>query len=88
MPRPIGRRRVLGRDLKVGDTIEVWWSPRRDTILSLRPYTGRLTCFKAGAKLAEFALNQTGMTIENDHYSISTSSPEDDLSRTKRLKGR
>lgn len=30
-----------GADLKVFDTIEVWWSPNRDTITELRPYNGR-----------------------------------------------
>lgn len=57
---------VEGKDLKVGDTIEVWWTPNRDTITALRPYTGPLECL-AGAQLADFALNRTGMTIEATH---------------------
>ncbi len=57
---------VEGKDLRVGDTIEVWWSPKRDTITALRPYTGPLECL-AGAQLAEFALYRAGMTIEANH---------------------
>lgn len=37
----------------------------RDTVLSLRPYDGPL--FPAGAQIATFARNTTGMTIENGH---------------------
>lgn len=54
---------VSGADLRVGDTIEVWWAGNRDTITALRPYTGPLACLQ-GARLAEFALLKTGMTIE------------------------
>lgn len=54
---------VCGADLRVGDTIEVWWAGNRDTITALRPYTGPLACLK-GARLADFALLKTGMTIE------------------------
>lgn len=54
---------VDGANLRVGDTIEVWWAGNRDTVTALRPYTGPLACLK-GARLAEFALLKTGMTIE------------------------
>lgn len=54
---------VDGAELRVGDTIEVWWAGNRDTITALRPYTGPLACLR-GARLAEFALLRTGMTIE------------------------
>ena len=58
--------RVYGRELKVGDTIEVWWHPHRDTIVSLRPYEGSLLkLWTDGAQIAEFALLKTGMTIDN-----------------------
>lgn len=62
---PAATKTVTGSDLRVGDTIEVWWQPGRDTITALRPYAGPLTCFKHGAQLADFALMRTGMTIEN-----------------------
>lgn len=57
----------LGKQLKVGDTIEVWWGNGRDTITRLLPYNGPLAYIWAehgGARLADFALNKTGMTIE------------------------
>lgn len=54
---------VNGADLRVGDTIEVWWANHRDTITAMSPYTGPLACLK-GARIAEFALFKTGMTIE------------------------
>lgn len=60
--------RVFGSELRVGDTIDCWWQPNRDTITALRPYTGPLShIFPKGAQLADFALNRSGMTIENDH---------------------
>jgi hypothetical protein len=69
----------LGKDLVVGDTIGVWWKPNRDTITKLEPYTGSLRNLwdkDGGAKLATFAQNATGMTIEpiqlfEIHHSIS-----------------
>lgn len=57
----------LGRDLQVGDTIVVWWGNGRDTITALRPYRGRLESLwkeHGGARLADFAINTVGMTIE------------------------
>ena len=55
-----------GKELKVGDTIEVWWNPHRDTITELRPYLGPLAyLFPEGAQLASFAVCQSGMTIDN-----------------------
>ena len=57
--------RVRGTALRVGDTIEVWWRPGRDTITALAPYTGPLAyLWPEGARIASFALNRTGMTIE------------------------
>lgn len=55
-----------GRDLVVGDTIKVWWKPGRDTITELRIYQGPLlSVFPDGARIANFALNTAGMTIDN-----------------------
>lgn len=60
-------RTVRGSELRVGDTIEVWWAPRRDTIVGLGRYAGPLEyLFPAGAQIATFALLSTGMTIDND----------------------
>lgn len=57
---------VTGAELQPGDVIEVWWFPRRDTILKLTPYTGPLAdVFKKGAQIAVFAQNVNGMTIDN-----------------------
>lgn len=57
--------RVFGKELKVNDTIETWWAPGRDTILSLSPYDGPLNDVFApdGAQIASFAIGP-GMTIE------------------------
>ncbi len=64
--------RVLGSELRPGDTIQVWWRPRRDTITALRPYRGPLAgLFPEGAQIAEFALGACGMTIDNgDLYDV------------------
>lgn len=56
-----------GSELKVWDTIEVWWQPNRDTIISLEPYNGPIAhIFSNGAQIARFALNKIGMTIDNN----------------------
>lgn len=52
--------------LKIGDTIEVWWRPGRDTITALKPYNGPLlSTLGEGTKLADFELNKCGMTLES-----------------------
>ncbi len=63
------------QELKVGDTIEVWWKPGRDTIIGLRPYRGPLgNVIGSGSRLAEFALNKTGMTCcEGDVFTVIAS---------------
>ena len=54
------------QDLKLGDTIKVWWAPGRDTIIAMHPYTGPLLhILGEGTMLADFALNPTGMTLES-----------------------
>jgi hypothetical protein len=56
---------VRGSELKVGDTIEVWWSMKRDTITALKPYKGPLEyLWPEGARSAKFAVSTLGMTIE------------------------
>lgn len=63
---------VRGKDLQVGDIIEVWWSnpaqvfPKREMITAIRQYKGRLEyLWKEGATLVSFSVNKTGMTIDN-----------------------
>jgi hypothetical protein len=57
---------VKGSDLRVGDTIDVWWKPHRDTITSLTAYKGPLAhIFIGGAQIAGF-VHVTGMTIDNN----------------------
>lgn len=61
--------RVLGKDLRPGDTIEVWWQPKRDTIMAIEPYTGPLAyLWPKGAIIAKFAINRSGMTIDKSDY--------------------
>jgi hypothetical protein len=66
---------LLGKDLRVGDVIEVWWSAGGDMIASLAPYGGRLRCL-AGARIAELAVSGFGMTLiaDEDYYLISRGS--------------
>jgi hypothetical protein len=65
-------RYVFGSELRVGDTIGVWWNPHRDTITELRPYRGPLLhLFPKGAQIARFAILKVGMTIDNsDRFEI------------------
>lgn len=56
---------VKGKDLKVGQTIEVWWNNGRDTITKLEPYKGCMKkLWKDGAAIASFSYNPVGMTID------------------------
>jgi hypothetical protein len=58
-------RTVDASELRVGDTIEVWWQPNRDTITDLYPYQGPYEkTILEGAQIAEFAILKSGMTIE------------------------
>lgn len=61
-------RYVLGRDLRVGDVIEIrWFGVERDQVLTLKPYHGPLAYLwdkDGGARLGSFAVNKVGMTIE------------------------
>ena len=56
--------RVYGRDLKVGDVIEIWWRPGRDRIVQLTPYSGvfQNDLDFSGARVARFAL-RLSMTV-------------------------
>jgi len=54
---------VPGKELKVGDRIRVWWHPGTDLITALHPYAGKLSDM-AGSRIADLAINPTGMTIE------------------------
>lgn len=63
MPDSPTLQQISGSDLRVGDTLELWWG--RDTITALAPYTGPLaSVFAGGAQSASFARGP-GMTIEN-----------------------
>jgi hypothetical protein len=56
-----------GKDLKVGDVIEVWWKPHKDRITELTPYEGPLDYLwkdKGGAQIAKFEVTSLEMTIE------------------------
>lgn len=58
---------ILGRDLRVGDTISVWWKPKQDTITRIEPYTGPLVSLLGeGTRIAYFAICTGGMTIPPD----------------------
>ena len=59
---------VSGRDLRVGDSLGVWWipEPRRDQIISIRPYAGPLAhLWPEGAVLVDFA-SGPGMSVGLD----------------------
>src|SRR5713226_6030876 len=61
-------KHTRGKQLRIGDTIEVWWGNGRDTLTALRPYNGPLSHlwnrYVGGARLADFAISKVGMTIE------------------------
>ncbi|WP_293857385.1 hypothetical protein [uncultured Alsobacter sp.] len=48
--------RTPGAQLRVGDTLSVFWSPGRDRIVASRPYTGPLaSIYPAGVDVVTFA---------------------------------
>lgn len=57
---------VKAEDLCVGDTIEVWWKPGKDTITAISPYDGNLSDIMCG--VATFALSEVGMSLEIGSY--------------------
>lgn len=64
------------QDIKVGDTIKVWWAPGRDTIIALHPYQGPLLdVLGEGTMIADFAVNTIGMTlVSTDLFEVIHSS--------------
>jgi hypothetical protein len=60
-----GWEQAATADIKIGDTLDVWWGNGRDTITDLKPYHGPLArVLGEGTKIASFALLRTGMTLE------------------------
>jgi hypothetical protein len=56
------KRYIEASDLRVGDTIKVWWRPGRDTVTKLVPYDGPLD-LGPNPQIALFAICKSGMTI-------------------------
>lgn len=40
--------RVTTEEVKVGDVLEVWWTPKHDTVIGVEPYDGPLACMRGG----------------------------------------
>lgn len=54
---------VHASKIKVGDVVEVWWAPRRDTVIGIHPYKGRLECMKGGWIFEFAALPSKRMSV-------------------------
>lgn len=79
---PQSSRRISGDSLKVGDTIEVWWKPNRDTITKIEPYDGPMRKYGITGIL-RFALNPTGMSFcDDDDFTLISRSGEALLCKT------
>jgi hypothetical protein len=75
-------KRVLGKNLKVGDTIKVGWNENlyypskpqnQDTIEKIEEFTGSSKNFvnktwSKGARIARFKYLRCGMTIPNNSF--------------------
>lgn len=62
MIAPHRTKLIQGKNLQPGDTVDVLWGNGRDTIVSMRPYTGPIAEL-ADARVASFVHNERGMTI-------------------------
>ena len=63
-PPALPTRYVPSEELRVGDTIDVWWNGGRDTITAIEPYNGPLrSLLGEKTRLAYFAYLKGGMTI-------------------------
>ena len=62
--------RVYGRDLKVGDVIEIWWRAGRYRIVQLTPYSGVFQNDPdfAGARVARFSLRLSVTVFVTDVF--------------------
>ena len=64
---------VHGRDIKVGDVIEVWWEPGKAKVVKLTPpHSGSLTSYYGeGTQLADFSSIKSDMIIAgNDRFKV------------------
>ncbi len=67
MRRIQGMRRVKGSELEVGDVIEVFWKPYRDTITGFRSLRHATPGY---SRAADFATGP-GMTVpDNDYFQV------------------
>jgi len=62
-------QRTHGKQLRIGDTIEVWWGKTAETRSpacnhTTAPLSHLWDKYGGGARLADFAVNKVGMTIE------------------------
>lgn len=61
---------VRGEELQVGDTVEVWWQPKRDTVVAFRPHTGALAAEVCGVRIADFALGGAVTITPDDTFEV------------------
>ncbi|MGE0493253.1 MAG: hypothetical protein AB7S38_28855 [Vulcanimicrobiota bacterium] len=62
-----------GKDLRVGDTIEVWWGSKSDHIIEMEPYTGSLADLwehDGGARIAWLATGASMLIEPQVSYSL------------------
>jgi hypothetical protein len=65
---------VTGREIRVGDVVDVWWKPRRDVVVDLVSYD--CTVYPEGARIATFA-SDLRMTIPDDErFQVVVRGPE------------
>ena len=59
---------VKANEVRIGDVLEVWWAPHRDTVVAIRSYEGPLECLRGGW-VFQFALLPSGeMTVAPDDF--------------------
>ena len=71
--RAAGASQVRGSSIQPGDVIQVWWPPYRDTVTELEPYPN--SPFPQGARIARFAIQTGGMSIDNAQLYTVLSGP-------------
>lgn len=62
----MSKQMIEAVNVRIGDVLEVWWSPRRDTVTDINPYRGPLACMQGGWVFSFALLPSKDMTVDSE----------------------